>query len=90
MKKKRSWTLQDMFGVDADTMMTESEKLHEACCKIITGTHPTVVGVVLAKLVATWLFGHIPTARSQMFQTHVEAVRLLLEFRVNQTEGGKN
>lgn len=43
----------------------------DQCAKLLAGRHPAIQGAVLADLLATWLAGHVPTARLEVLAAHL-------------------
>ena len=82
---------------DIDDLVKESQKLVEACSKLLAGQGPMVQGAALADLVAMWLSGFqgddATTMRKKMLDNLLIAVEgltevnsaMLLERKMNET-----
>ena len=59
-------------------LASEIDRLEDHIRPLLAGHHPAIQGGTLACLLACWLAGHLPAARQQLLQAHMQSVRDLV------------
>jgi hypothetical protein len=74
---------------DIEQLQDETDAIVEAIKPLLAGKHPSVQGVVLADLLATWLAGHPLAFEDKLIESHLRSVRKLMRLYREQlgTEG---